>query len=104
MIFDRNRKEDTFIIVMGGHKKFNGTFCQNTNAVSNKQAHIKHSSIEIDDTESDKICLSAPSAHKDCPVDWIVHFPEICQHWVAASPVSLISLIAACFPIVSQCQ
>ena len=46
---------------MGGHKKYNGTFCQNTNAVSNKQAHIKHSSIEIDDKESDKICLSAPS-------------------------------------------
>ncbi len=42
---------------MGGHKKYNGIFCQNTNAVSHKQAHIKHAFIEIDDTDSDKICL-----------------------------------------------
>ena len=50
--------EDFRIIVNGGHKKSNGTFCQNTNAVSHQQTHIKHVSIEIDDTDSVRICLS----------------------------------------------
>ena len=84
---------------MEGHKKYNGTFRQNTNAVSHKQAHIKHAFIEIDDTDSDKICLLVLATKTV-----LLTVPETCQHWVAASPVSLISLVVPCFPIVSQCQ
>lgn len=50
---------------MGGHKKYNGTFCQNTNAVSHKQsvkAKIKNSFIPITVTTKrpDDSAVSSP--------------------------------------------
>lgn len=106
MISDQNRKVLYRYHCNGGHKKFNGTFCQNTDAVFNKQAHIKHSSIEIDDTESDKICLSAPSPRHTKTVLLTGLF--ISQRFVSIGSrprpyLSSHSLLRV-FPSLAQCQ